>query len=607
MDYIEKKSVSFFYSGMDHGSNYNYVGLVYPTISIGSFGFGWMRLATDGIEETTPSAIRQSTFSHSRNVFLFSYSKQLMSAVSFGGSIKISNFDFTIPGNELSDTGVGGDVGLLFRPEFDSAFLRDVAFGVNIQNIISPSARLVNESQSTPINFKAGLAKIIYMGEGLNALTFSFDLDKSEKAPSVLHFGGEFSFQRQAFIRAGMNNGQIMFGAGASYRNYHLDYNYGKFFDTADFSGGHRLTFTVELGKGKQELIRLAQERRQRELEIRLAAERWFEQEQEFYDAMTNGRSKYYSGDYLGSLVQFTIAEDAAISLLETATSLQTTDLQDDDSILRVQTANTAREEVQTMLSLAAAKSDSVNQVERERIYQSAAKSTQERELKDFVDDHNKRGAEFFVVSQFDRAIAEWNLALDRLNRYTGDLPEWAPEFKLSLENKIATAEEQLKGNVQESIKRADRLARRGDYLAALEELNNIRSGLTSAERVTVDEKIRTYQNQLTFDQNFREGSRYYSAKDWQNAVNALDRALQFKPGHSEAKQLRDAAYARSIATVQDMPGEIRSRYVRARILYRESKYQEALDLLQQCLEQQPYNKTLLDMEDIIRERLKQQ
>ncbi|MFQ5750504.1 MAG: PorV/PorQ family protein [bacterium] len=607
LDYIEKKGASFYYSNLIASSQYNFVGLVYPTLSIGSFGFGWMRIGTgDIIPRDADVPDGGSPFDYSQNLFLFSYAKKLKNSLSVGFSFKIKRVNFSF--ENLSDSGVGVDLGFLYRPDFDSALLRDLSFGVNIQNLFNPKTRLKNESEASPRNFKIGLAKPIRFGEERNAFTFLFDLNKSERAPSMYHFGAEYAFHNQAMLRIGVNNGLVAFGAGAAYNNFHVDYTFGKLFDGADFSANHRFSITIEIGKGKTELIRLARERQEKEFRLKVENELWFTRETEFNNNMEDGRDKYYNKDYLGAYVDFTRAFDAANALVEAALRLRGENMEDPEANMRVETANSSVQEAQTMLELANVKSDSTRREEIRQITREVTQSALEQELRDFILEHREKGNAFFKSGLFTRAISEWQLAQDRITQNEVDnLPNWVDEIKSQLENNIKMAEKELAGNIKDAIKQADALVRRGQIVQALEALNGVRdAGISETERKTLERKIRSIQSQLTFQQNYEEGVRSYANKDWKRAREAFARALKIKPKDRKTLNYFQDAKARSLATNQEMPPRIRAQYVQGRDLYRQGKYEEALAILEQANKEQPYNKRILDFIDRVRERLKE-
>ncbi|HEX9652515.1 MAG TPA: PorV/PorQ family protein, partial [bacterium] len=479
LDYIEKKSVSLYYSSLIVGSSYNFVGLVYPTPTIGSFGFAWARIGTGDVVEYDVDGTKGSIFDFSQSLFMFSYAKQLKSNFSAGLSIKLQTMDFSLANR--SDAGFGADLGLMYRPEFDSGMLRDLAFGLNIQNIITPNARLVDDTEAiSPLNFKLGLAKPIRFGEERNAITLLFDFNKSffenRSAPAMYNVGAEYSFHDNAMLRVGLNDGVIAFGAGAAYSNFHFDYNFGKMFDAADFSANHRFSITIDIGKGKTELQRIAQERRDREIRLKVDNELWFSRETEFNTNMEDGRKKYYGNDYLGAYVDFNRAFDAAQTLVDVAMRLRGENTDDIEANMRVETANTSVQEAQTLLELANTKSDSARDAAFRKIAMDTEQTTIENELRDFILQQRDKGNAFFKSGLFSRALTEWQLALDRITQNQGNhLPGWVDEVKLQLENDIQMAEKQVEGSLKEALRRADALTRRGDYVQALNELNNLR------------------------------------------------------------------------------------------------------------------------------------
>lgn len=605
LDFIQKKSATFFYSSLIAESSYSFAGVVWPTVSIGSFGFGWLRLGSGEIEErggpADPSLV--SMFDHSQQLFLFSYGKQVRERFSVGLTFKVENFNLN-----SSLTRFGTDFGLLYRSDFDSAFLRDFSFGFNIQNFLKTEAKLVDTAESSSRNLKVGLMRRVIIGEDRNALSFLLDWNKTQNASSSWHFGTEFSFKNQAKLRVGINNGQIAFGAGASYNRFHLDYNFGKFFD-GEFAGNHRFSITIDIGKSKTELIRIAQERRELQFRLRADREAWFKGEQEFTTRMQKGRDKYFARDYLGAVVNFDRAKDAADSLVAVAQRLRGAITDDMEANMRVAGAFSAAEEAEAMLDSANVKYEAQTEAELRRFAAEAAQSAREEELRSSVLKQRNVGTAYFKRSLFASAIREWRRALDAINGFDGAaLPNWAGEVKIQLENNIKMAETQLEGDVQQGIKRADAQARRGQYVQAIQELNRLlRTTDSAAERQTIERRISRYQGQLSFDQNYNDGVRAYANKEWQRALAAFERALKTKPKHAKAKKYFDDARARSLATIKQMPPSVRAKFLRGAGFYREGKYKEALDILNLANKEQPYNKNILELIDRTLQKLNRQ
>ena len=601
LDYLEKKSASFFYSNLIAGSSYNFIGIAYSTISIGSFGFGWIRIGTDDIVARDEKAVPGENLGFSQQLLLFSYAKRLPFNLALGFSLKIEHFNLNV-----SDTGFGGDLGFFYRPGFDSAILQNISFGLNIQNIGRPELRLVDESVASPRNLKLGFVKPFYMGQGRNAFTLLFDINKSENSSATLHFGSEYSLSNQAMVRFGMNDGQLAFGAGAAFNNFHFDYSFGKLFDAPDFSGSHRFSVTIEFGKSKEELIEIARERQEREMRVEVENQIWFARDSEFSSNMEEGRDKFYEGDYRGAYVNFSSAFEAAKAMVEASMTLRSTNGDDNVVNTRVEIANYALDEARTMLELADAKYDSLRRQELRGIALEAQKTTLAQELQNFILEHRDKGNAFFKGSDFARAISEWQLALDRILANKGkNLPNWVVEVKHQIQSDIKTAEQQIQSKIKVRIKRAQVLARRGDYVQALAVLNQLlASGVPRKERGTVENKIRTFQKQLNFEQNYEQGLRHYVNKDYKKAMEYFERALSIKPKESQALKYFEEAEARVLATVQQMPPEIRAKLIRGHQLYKQRRYKEALEIWEEIRKKQPYNKRILDAIDAAKERL---
>ncbi|MFQ6112634.1 MAG: tetratricopeptide repeat protein, partial [bacterium] len=353
---------------------------------------------------------------------------------------------------------------------------------------------------------------------------------------------------------------------------------------------------------------RIARERREKEMRLQFENQMWFTRKLEFKNNMEEGRKKYYTGDYLGAYVDFSNALEAANALVEAAMRLRGEIIQDEEANTRVEAANSALEESRTMLELADAKRDSLQKQERMQIVLQARKSALEQELQDFILEHRQKGNAFFKNGDFNRAISEWRSALDRINANRGDdLPNWVEDVRVQIENDIKTAAEQLKGSIKEMLRRADALARRGDYVQALAVLNELRgAGVSGKERRDIEKKIRYLQANLNFNQNYEQGIRYYANKQYKKAMSYFERALKIRPKDPKALQYFEDAKARALAKIQEMPPSIHAKYLRAIQLIRQKMYKEATEILEQIRKEQPYNKRILDLIDYVKERLKE-
>lgn len=612
LDLVEKQSASFYYLGLQFDTAHSFVGIAYPTLSIGTFGFGWWHLSTSGVQERDSYAQSGNVDDFSANELFFSYGKDLRDNLSIGTSVKLYKLGFgnvRDQGERIDDTGLGLDLGMIYSPVFDMSLLRDISLGVNIQNLIAPSIRLRNRQDEGVINLKAGISKLIGFGEAGNHMRLLFDINTStaDGAPTTFHLGSEYSFQGAATLRLGYNNGAMAFGAGAQYNNFRFDYNYGAFFEADPFDPGHRLTITIDMGKSKTERMKIAREEREKALQIRVENELWVNAETDFNNSMEKGRERYYDKEYLDALVEFDNAVDAAETMQEISMRLRPVDGEDPEANMRVETALSSSQEAEKFLQLAEVRYDSLRTENQKRIMIAARESAVEQKLRDFILEHKEKGIAFFKGGFYSKAISEWQLSVDEINTTNLEkLPQWVAEVKLELENNIKTAEKQLEGDTRDTIKKAKRLYDLGQVVQAINLLQGLLNSTSGSEREEVEGLIGRYQNQMSFSQHFDEGMRLYEQKEWTRAAKAFENALKVRPNDKKTKEMYDEAYDRSVATVINMPPQVRIKYIRGRQLYREGKYREAMEVWEAARSDQPRNKVLLDAIDRAKAKLKE-
>jgi len=132
-----------------YGSQYYFAGYVHPTIDFGSFGVGVIGIGTGDIPEADIDASPGGIASYGSYQFLFSYGKQLsfVKGISFGLNLKINHQNFSgflASGIGTSATGIGTDVGILYRPEFNNVVLNGLSVGLTIQNLLGSRLKIRN-------------------------------------------------------------------------------------------------------------------------------------------------------------------------------------------------------------------------------------------------------------------------------------------------------------------------------------------------------------------------------------------------------------------------------------------------------------------------------
>ena len=572
LDHVQYKNVMMFYTNLIvPGINLYYLGYVHPTTSIGAFGVGVMGVGVDGIGIRDPQAVYYGDETYSDQQYFISYGKQLPWNLSAGINLKILYQNIT----GLTTSGVGTDLGVLYMPSFTNPFLSGLSVGMTIQNLVGPRLKAgTGKTDILPVNMRLGLAKPILVNEWGPQFTIFLDMEKSEEGvPFKFHAGTEYVFRNLAMLRVGLNDKELAFGAGAVFKNFQLDYSYGKFAEN-ELNPSHRISFSINIGKSKNELIQIAENRRMEEIRAEVANRLIFEREQKIDNAIELGREYLKSDDFARALREFNFVMAYEDELPEDP---------------RIDEAKQLAEE---------ASNQSKNEVEQ-RARESQAKTERERlenQQRFRLDQLFQEGMVYYESEEYDKAIAQWQRMLEE-----------DPENILAKEH-INTAQNELANKIQNLINRADRLGREERYLEALRILTDARSlNPDGSKIVLIDQKANQYNNRLTFDELYREGYGHYLQKNYQQAMEALSKALGYDPKNEEVKRLCDAANQRANAKKEPLTGIVRQKYDQVRNLYINGRYQEALKILKEIEKEKPFNETILKFIDNTLLKIEQQ
>ncbi|MFZ5518127.1 MAG: PorV/PorQ family protein [Candidatus Zhuqueibacterota bacterium] len=570
LDYIQRKNVSLFYTNLLAGAKYFYFGYAHPTINFGSFGFGVISSGVGDIQETDSSApIELGTFSYSQQEFLLSYGKQLPWNIALGVNLKIDHQSI----HGLTDTGVGADFGFLYRPNFTNFLLSGVSVGLTAQNLFGPRLKQISETDISPINIRMGFAKPILTNEWGNQFTIFMDFEQSEYEPFKFHTGTEYVFNNFAMLRVGLNNNQIAFGAGAAISMFQIDYMYGKFSDNP-FDTNHRISFSVTFGKSKDELVKIAEQRRLEEIQRKVEQQRIWERDEKISESMDRGKQYLEIEDYERALREFNFITNYESEMPNSTVIAEARKLSEETTQRRDDKLKKSFDEIRSR-----------NEAEKER-----------KELDIFLDRQFDLGLSHYEVEEYEKAIAEWQKMLDR-DPNNVLAKEWIPKAQADYEKKILSL-----------INQADNFARKGRYLEAISVLNNARMLNPDEKQINViDSRSNSYKQQMQFDELFQQGYRYYITKDYVNAMNSFQEALKHRPNNEQVKKLYTDAEARANAKKMRMTPEMAKKYDRGINLYTAGKYEEAIQIWEELLLIQPYNKEILDTIDGAKERSRQQ
>lgn len=576
LDHIQYKNLSLFYTNLIAGAQYYFFGYVHPTISFGTLGLGIINIGIGDVPETDGDAVTLGSADYSNYQILFSYGKQLPWNLSVGLNLKIDHQSFSgflASGIGTSATGIGTDVGILYRPNFNNFLLNGLSLGLSVQNLVGSRLKMDVATDTHPIDIRFGLAKPILINEWGNQFTLFLDFEQGQKAPLKYHFGTEYVFQNMAMLRLGMNNNQLSFGAGAVFNVFQLDYSFGKFAEH-ELSPSHRISFTIKFGKSKDELIKIAEERRFLEAKQIADQQVIFERNKMIAEAMERGKTYLDNEDYARALREFNLITNY------------------EKEMPNAPVIN----EAQKLAQIAEQKN---NELIEENFKKIAAKDAEERKRKEnqiTLNNYFKQGMAYFESEDYERAIEEWNkmLVIDPGN-------ELAKQY-------IASAKDEHEKKILSLMTQADNYGRSRKFLDAIGELNKARQLSSDDKQIKlIDQKINEYQKQMNFIELFQQGYTYYIQKDYQNAMVSFQNALLLQPNDPTVKKYYADAEARTNMRKEPMTERVRKRYYEGLKLFSAGKYEEALKIWEELQKEQPYSEDILKGIDLARERFEQQ
>jgi len=521
---------------------------------------GFARLGTDDIPYTTSENLRLGSMNYEEAELYLSYSKKLPFYLLGGFTFKIRRQQFSLINQNA--TGLGIDIGLMYRPEWDKGIFRDLSFGLSFRNLISPQLKLGMENDSEPYHFTFGFVKGIQFSESgkINAV---FDLHSSKFEGLALRMGTEYVFRGMGKIRLGFDNGQMAFGGGINYSFMQIDYSFGASSGGGDFPPTHRFSITFEIGKSREELIRLAEEERlKREKEL---VERTKEQERQNFIAekMARGKEFMEAGRYFDAYVEFqqVISVDPfnqmANALLDSANNMIQKDFE---------------------------------KRQHEAIARAVDKELAE-ENRNFVKLHFEKGQLFLQNNQFTDALIEFNLALER-----------APEDP-TIKEAIATTKRRLEEQVRVLVNQGRREFQKGNYSEALRILS--KALVLAPEDPSLKQEINILANRIKIQNYIQEALHFYDFGEYQKALALFEEALKLDPTNDRLKQYIEKT-KRGLGIVEkEMDLESERLYLKAVDAFLAGRYDEALKIWKDLQKKYPYSKKIQDAIKRAEERIK--
>lgn len=297
MGMLEYNEIMFLHSFLFEGTIYDYVSFCYPTIDVGTFGGGFIRIGTgDIIFRDSHNLVTSEDVSFEQMQFLIGYGIKLNLPFSFGTAIKINTFKV----GQFSDANISFDIGILmplygynWKKIFKNYYLENLKLGINVKNFVSTPIKLQTEAEADQLNIKIGLSYFYYFDKKLNhKILPTFDINFYKDKNIKINTGIEYNLYKMIFIRGGydQNIGLVM-GCGIQYWDFRLDYSLA--FQEINLT--HRFSLLWRFGESVEQQRASEKERYRQEIEerVKITVEK---QTREYKERLSKLEAKYKGG-----------------------------------------------------------------------------------------------------------------------------------------------------------------------------------------------------------------------------------------------------------------------------------------------------------------------
>lgn len=563
LEHVYQQSVSLFHATLFEGTLYDFLGYAYPTLRLGTFGFGIARIGIGGVPHTgIDNESLGSDISLDEYQGFFSYAKRLPWDITAGLTVRAVRRAWTGINGE-KDTGIGMDFGLLYKPQlFSASFLQDWTIGLNIINAFAPQ---LNEGQAVdvfPLGVRFGVGKKIYMFEGGSQLQILFDTDYSANRDVRFHFGTEYKFRDLGALRVGFDGFSPTFGAGMRYSIFQIDYAFGRVSPSDYFSSVHQFSLSFNFGLNRNQLLSLAAAERKEEEDRLIADIREADRQKFIAEHLKNADNYFNESKYFDAIVEYqqVIGQDAfnkrATVMLDSSESLFQNQREKEQSLAVQSALNTERTEA----------------------------------TRAFIEDHFNKGRLYLDKKQFTEALIEFNMARDK-----------APQ-EVTILAAIQTTKRRMSEETNRLVQQGRQEFRNGNYAKALGLLADAR--LLGGDNPVIQTEIETLSKRIKLQEDIQKGIGLFDIGEYDQAVSVFEEALKLNPDSKLAKQYYEKSKIETVGKSEPLDAAAEGRYLRGVDKFVKGKYQEAVTIWEKLLKEHPYNKKILKALEGARDRL---
>jgi tetratricopeptide (TPR) repeat protein len=265
MGLVPRPIVSAGHSSLYLGIDEQYVAAVWPSWRYGSFGLTFRHLGVSGLDRRDDrNVVLETDLDNTQTELGFSYGRAVAKTISLGGMLRVQRQSLY----GFSDTAVGVDLGVVFRPELTDSrdWLRRFSGGLTLRNVVRPVMRLEHDSVKDLRAARLGLSHWVPFAHGRRIL-MSFDLEQTRYMQTRLHTGVEAQVHPSLALRAGLDDATFTAGMGVRWEDASLDYA----FENNRIDAVHRISASLRFGMSSDERKLLAKQAEEAAQQERLA------------------------------------------------------------------------------------------------------------------------------------------------------------------------------------------------------------------------------------------------------------------------------------------------------------------------------------------------
>jgi tetratricopeptide (TPR) repeat protein len=535
-------------------ATYTYFGFVYPTLSAGAFGVGYMGVGTtfEGADEIGRPTGEQSA---SESQFLVSYAASrhfgwVFGELAAGASFKVSRQTV----DPFSSTAPGVDIGIRYIPDR----MKSLVLGVNLQDIVGAQYKLDLEEDTVDRTILMGAGYTKRFGNG-SAMRVMLQYDMPERADSRFHVGAEYAFTKFLALRAGFDDDTATFGLGVGAFDYGLDFAY---YSKDEAGSTQAYAFTGAWGRSLDE--KREDIAKQRAEEERLLIQKTFDTR--VAGLRKRAQEMEAAGDYQGALAQWQVVLEFV-----------------PDDAEAVAAAATARE----------------------RILQEQAAAARDVETQAVIRTRFAAGLDRYNENDFLGARSEW-IAILAVDPQHAGAKEYLDKTNAKISEIVAQHEASAKrmesaGRLTEAIAEWNNVQQYDpDNAQAKAAITRIRGRI---ESVTQD--YSATQKKLRIVTLYNDALTAYNAGRYQEAQTGLRELLSLQPDHADAKKLMALAKRRTTPLTDAEKTRIRELYLAGMQYFSKDNYAQAIVEWQKILEIDPTNESVARSIEEAQERLR--